>query len=317
MTREKKNLQDLNQARYRCPACDGNGKNLGCSAAISPWVLDLAQKTEPRTTSFLECTQCLSSWFDISYDDSILTALYREYRGSNYFQIRNSWEPTYTERLNEGLDSGEDWIKARKDQISESLTNAGIQIELMTSVLDFGGGHGGIIPDFAERYLLEANENIDPPQGVKILKSLDEIKGKELDLVMCCGVLEHVNSPLDLAREIFSVESKYYLFEIPTGNPIVRVGPMKYRNVLGFIARRKRIWRIIQILERKSNLRFRKFFPLRCSEHVQFISKEGLKLLLERAGFSVLALESTNPNKNLSDSKNLGFADGLLAICHR
>ena len=315
-TNDKKS-EDSKTLRSQCPACSETRTTISGVAAISPWVLELAHKSGPSTTTFRECPRCFSSWFSILYEDSILRGLYSEYRGANYFKVRNAWEPTYTKKLNKGLDSSASWMTTRKQQIMDSLNKFGVQTESMTSVLDFGGGHGGIIPDFAERYLLEANEKIDPPEGIKHIKSLSEIKGKELDLVMCCGVLEHVNSPYDLAREIYSVKSNYYLFEIPTGNPIARIGLFNYEFVLKYVAGNKKIWRTIQFLERKISLRFRRLFPLRCSEHIQFIRKEGLNLLLERAGFKVLVLEETNPNKNLSDSKNLGFNLGLLAICSR
>jgi hypothetical protein len=317
MKTKKEETKDSKETRFQCPACNDKRNTMVSAAVISPWVLELAQKSSPSTTSFQQCPNCFSSWFSVFYDDSILRALYSDYRGLLYFSVRNSWEPTYTENLNKGLDSSEEWMRTRKLQILESLSKAGIRTDVMTSVLDFGGGHGGIIPDFSERYLLEANENIAPPKGITHIKSLDEVIGKELDLVMCCGVLEHVNSPFNLVKEIFSVKSNYYLFEIPTGNPSVRTGLANYEAVLRYVARNKAIWRTIQILERKVHRKFRKFFPLRCSEHIQFISKEGLRMLLERAGFEVLALEETNPNTNLTDGQNLGFDTGLLAICKR
>jgi hypothetical protein len=300
-----------------CPACSSVNEGKGTSAVISPWVTELAQISEVLIPAYKICKDCQSGWFTIAYTDKILEALYHSYRGDEYFRVRNSWEPSYTRELNAGLNSGEAWLNGRRAQIEKSLVDAGYQPETMLSVLDFGGGHGGVMPKLPNRYLLEANEFVQPEEGITLIKSLEEGKSLKLNLVMCCGVLEHLNSPRQLIETILELNSEVFLFEVPTGTPRPRVGFAKSATVLRKIASSKIVWRRLQRLERKTSSKWRSYFPLRCSEHLQFFTSEGLYKLLTSCGLDVLALTETSPNKSLKDARNLGFEIGLIAVCRK
>jgi hypothetical protein len=187
----------------------------------------------------------------------------------------------------------------------------------MNSVLDFGGGHGGVMPKFPKRYLLEANESVELEQGVIHVRNWDEAKSLTLDLVMCCGVLEHLNDPDELVKTILELNSNIYLFEVPTGTPKHRRGIASFSWFLKLIASRKIIWSLIQKEERRAKPKWRKYFPLRCSEHLQFFSAVGLASLLSRCGLEVIEMSQTSPNESLVNSQNLGFEVGLIAVCRK
>jgi Methyltransferase domain len=300
-----------------CPACDHEDFTKGSFSVVSPWVIQLADVKGRIFPEYKICKFCDSGWFGINYSEQILGGLYKSYRGPNYFEIRNSWEPTYTKELNSNLNNGEKWLVGRRRQILMALEAAGVKPQGMQSVLDFGGGHGGVMPTFSKRYLLEANEEVMPEPGVELVRNLIEAKTIDLDLVMCCGVLEHLNSPIEVIKSILELNSSVFLFEVPTGTPTKRVGPAGSRGFLGLIASTRLFWRIIQKIERKSGRRWRKYFPLRCSEHLQFFSESGLRRLLERSGLAVLLISETKPNESLADEKNLGFEAGLIAVCKK
>lgn len=302
---------------YYCPACENRCTNIGTSAVVSPWVLELAGVLKKITPKYVICEKCGSGWFTNTYTEEILNALYKEYRGEHYFLIRNSWESTYTKELNEGLNNGQSWLDGRRFQIERSIKQAGYDPQKMESVLDFGGGHGGVMPKFPHRYLMEANESVKPEPGITLIRKWDEAKLLDLDLVMCCGVLEHLNEPMSVVRKILELNAEVYLFEVPTGTPVKRAGLVRFSLILKLLASNKSIWRSIQKIERRTKLKWRKFFPLRCSEHLQFFTLVGLFELLSRCGLEVLELTETTPNDSLTDSAGLGFQVGLIAVCRK
>jgi len=300
-----------------CPACGKHNLERGSAAIVSPWVVELAGEKKILAPKYKFCEYCESSWFDRGYAGKVLDSLYKSYRGDEYFRIRNSWEPTYTKNLNSGLNSGIEWLEGRRIQIINSLEAAGADTSKMKSVLDFGGGHGGVMPKFSKRYLLEANESVTPEHGVELVRLWEDAKQLSLDLVMCCGVLEHLNDPPALVKTILELESKIYLFEVPTGIPVKRRGPSASLLFLKILASNRSLWRLIQKLERRMGRTWRDYFPLRCSEHLQFFSKTGLVQLLENCGLEVLGVRETEPNKSLKDKENLGFESGLIALCQK
>jgi hypothetical protein len=113
------------------------------------------------------------------------------------------------------------------------------------------------------------------------------------------------------------LNSDVFLFEVPTGTPKPRVGIASSTSMLRIFASSKIIWRILQTLERKTSSRWRKYFPLRCSEHLQFFTSEGLYKLLTNCGLEVMELTETSPNDSLEDARNLGFQIGLIAVCRK
>lgn len=314
---DQENLR-VNRDRVNiCPACGAQNLQRSFSSVVSPWVMELANSQTRLLPGYKICKECGTGWFELVYSDSILDALYKAYRGKDYFSIRNSWEPSYTSNLNEGLNRGNEWLLGRRAQIVESLMKAGCDLGDMDSVLDFGGGHGGVMPVFPNRFLLEANETVVPDAGIVLVHKLDDAKNLELDLVMCCGVLEHVNFPDQLVKSIMELNADYFLFEVPTGVPTPRNGIAKLSKFLYFASSKKFIWRQIQSIERRVPSSWRRLFPLRCSEHLQFFTQPGLKALLESQGLQILELTETSPNESLEDGRNLGFENGLIAVCKR
>jgi hypothetical protein len=300
-----------------CPACGMKNSSKGTAAVVSPWVVELSQAENLTNPRYKICMHCNSSWFNKSYSQAVLDSLYSAYRGEEYFRIRNSWEPTYTENLNSGLNGGEEWLSGRRRQILESLESAGAAPRNMKSVLDFGGGHGGVMPRFPKRYLLEANESVVPEQGIELIHEWEEAKKLSLDLVMCCGVLEHLNDPKELVKTMLELDTEIYLFEVPTGIPINRKGLSANLFLLQILAKNRLMWRAIQKIERRLGRTWLGYFPLRCSEHLQFFSQAGLFLLLDSCGLEILEITETHPNKSLTDKENLGFEIGLIAICRK
>jgi len=314
-TEKTKNFMKMRDSD--CPACSESSPTSTSIAIVSPWVAELTQTSTVDTLKYLICSSCGTGWFATWYTENMLDALYKSYRGEKYFKVRNSWEPSYTAGLNSGLNHGEKWLDGRRKQIEKSIVDAGFDPSAMQSVLDFGGGHGGVMPRFPKRYLLEANESVQPEEGVTQIRSWDSAKSLNLDLVMCCGVLEHLNDPSELVKTILELNSNVYLFEVPTGTPLHRKGFARFSWCLRIVASQKLAWSLIQKIERRIKPKWRIFFPLRCSEHLQFFTPLGLESLLTRCGLEVIELSETSPNESLINGQNLGFEVGLIAVCKK
>ena len=307
----------IQNQRHKCPACGENfDPQQNSKAAISPWILELSKIGKVHTTLMRECGTCRTKWFTASYPDSVMKAIYEEYRGEKYLKVRSRWEPTYSKQLNEALNDDPTWMAGRQQQVIDTLNFSGIDISQIKTVLDFGGGHGGVMPPAQNRYVYDTNEQIISKNNIKVIHSWDDAKNLNLDLVMCCGVLEHVNAPEQLVNLLCETNAKYFYIEVPSGTPKRRIGPLAIEPVLKILMSHHRIWSLIQKIERRFP-KISRFMPLRCSEHLQFFTKEGLSRLLSKSGLHEMYLGSYGVNINLVDGKNLAFDSALTAIYTR
>lgn len=301
--------------RVVCPACESKRIVPYCFAAVSPWVLELARNAAQSIVEICECLHCNTIFTSSTFPDVVLGALYRDYRGSEYQKIRQSWEPGYTIDLNSALNGDESWMQTRQSDILASLNKAGVNIEDIEVCVDFGGGHGGVMPNFPKKYVFEENKQVKDSDTVQVLTIWESVKELKPDLVMCCGVLEHVNYPVELIKLIQSSDAKYFYFEVPAGTPAKRVGLFSKPVFLKLIQKNKPMWRFIQKTERSiGRNRTRRYFPFRISEHLQFFSEKGLQALLENSGFKVLYIGTQDHNSGLADSKNVAFNQTIGAI---
>ena len=141
-----------------------------------------------------------------------------------------------------------------------------------------------------------------------MIEQWDEVSKLKPDLIMCCGVLEHVNDPRSLVKLIKTSGSRYYYFEVPAGTPVRRIGIFSNARILNFAVSSKPIWRALQVLERNPfSKHLRKFFPFRVSEHLQFFSEDGMRKLISNSGLKVLNVTTQSHSAGLAGSRNLAF----------
>jgi hypothetical protein len=296
------------EARFSCPACGSSDTVLFCSAVVSPWVSQLARERNPSALEIRECDICATVFSDCGYSPKVMAALYKKYRGEEYQNIRQCWEPGYTKELNSALNGSSRWMELRQQDILKSISKAGINSATIETCVDYGGGHGGVMPNFLKRFVFEENSQVRERENLKILRHWSEVGELRPDLVMCCGVLEHVNNPKELINQIKTSGAKYYYFEVPAGRPARRVGIFASKIVLELIARSNLLWRVIQTFERNfGDKKLRKYFPFRISEHLQFFSETGLQKLIENSGLKVMHVSTQDHSAGLAGSKNMAF----------
>jgi 2-polyprenyl-3-methyl-5-hydroxy-6-metoxy-1,4-benzoquinol methylase len=199
---------------------------------------------------------------DVRFDDREIERLYVNYRGEDYCRIRETYEPGYT-KINQKI--GKDGNQIRKKFIEHIILNG--DISKVRSVLDYGGDQGQLIPKIfagANRYVFDIS-GVAPINGVKSVTAVEV--AAPYDLIMCCGVLEHVSFPAKLLELFKGLLTKHgYLYvEVPAGIPTRRY----FDLMLG------RKW-------------LNTFWRPRMHEHINYFTNASLRNTLLLHGFSPL-----------------------------
>lgn len=304
--------------RENCPACQKNRSFKLSTGVFSPWIEKLAGEELQPLTKIMECKDCETVFTNLAYSDKIMRALYGNYRSETYQKIRQEYEPGYTTALNNSLNSGADWFIHRQAVVTKALFSAGIATKEIKICVDFGGGHGGVMPNFPRRYVFEANSKVESSGSIQVLSDWEQVQKLQPDLLMCCGVLEHVCSPPELMSFLITSEAEHFYLEVPAGKPIERVEFPFKSLVLKILFRYKTLWRMVQRLERrKTTSRFKRIFPMRISEHLQFFSEQGMRNLINQSGLELLTISIQNHNNGLTDSENLSLHSIISAVARR
>ena len=305
--------------RVICPVCEGSNKSRLNIALIAPWIRELTG-TPKIFSSFYICSHCSLGWSDICYTSSELNNLYSNYREESYFYIRNKWESSYSQELNSGLNFDTTFHQTRKDFMTSLLNQVVPGFTSQSKVIvDIGGGHGAVMPDWesiSHKFLVEVSTAIPTPSIHKI-SSISEIPASlSPDLVMACGLLEHLNYPKafvqSLMLEINSLKPTHdtlFYFEVPNGLPKRRSSFLFF--VCSFFSLFSFSWNFIDKLEFFKTSRF---FPIRIAEHIQFFNQLSLKILIEKSGMEVLAIKEYRSTDNLPGKKGLRFQQGIAAV---
>ena len=305
--------------RVSCPACGDSSRDLQRTALIAPWINELAS-VSLSNCQYNICQGCKSGWTDILFSKGELEKIYGDYRGKEYLRIRHKWEPSYSQRLNESLDRGDFYFKARRvelerilDQVdSNFLQNVGV-------VIDVGGGHGSLIPDWPsiERRIVIDVSGVNTKEGVESISNWSYLQeSQEINLVMNCMVLEHLNDPKEFLirlRENFlsycSIPEKtLFWFEVPQGVPLR--SKLTFKTwLLSLACKHSFFWSLLD----KLVVRKPESWPLRIAEHIQFFTGEGMCRLLQSSGFEPILVTEFEINQALEGSAGIKFS-GTLAV---
>ena len=306
-----------------CKAC-GKDSTFQNYAVESPWVASLIG-AKPRLVKFFRCNFCFSGSTNLEFSPIQLRLLYSNYRGDHYFTTRSAWEPNYTKSLNNSLSDSKEWMFTRKKFIEETIlqTVGESECSQIKTIVDVGGGHGHLFPDFKnvdKRYIVDLDEN--PPSSGSVLKlpGVSFIKKTDVDLVMACGLLEHLVEPQDYMKDLVSnLPNECVVFiEVPSGVPRQRhfwKRDASSKFLLEF-SKHQSIFRFILRLEKYLHKisRLGAMFPMRISEHLQFFTGSGLIALCANSGITVLDCGEWNINATLPGSNSMGFQSGLWLI---
>jgi hypothetical protein len=307
-------------SRQNCPSCDHHSGEQGGIGFIAPWLLKLSGlNVENRIQNLNICAECGTGWFCFAYPDEILSSLYSDYRGKKYFNIRNHWDWSYSQELNNGLASSKSWMNWRKSCVETLLESVNFSNHEIRTCVDIGGGEGGVIPDFpnAEKYVVDSNKNLRLPPDITQLTEIEDMRKITPDFVMCCGLLEHLNEPSNFLQQLVAnsgVNSVFY-FEVPFGVPKVKSTLLISNSILSLLASNSFAWNFALKLDKKiKKYTHWNLLPLKISEHINFFTERGLKKLVESVDLEVLGIKIFHTNFALPDSVNVGFEYGIQVI---
>jgi hypothetical protein len=190
-----------------CLICKNMDKNqISCGVVLSPWIRELANINE-SLSNYIFCNNCKIGYFTRRYSNYEMNLIYKDYRGTKYFETRNKWEKWYDKEF----------------FTNESSSSFALERKLMIeTVLDVGGDKGQYIPDFestTKRFVVDPS-NRELAHGVKRLNSLEDIE--KCDLILYSHVLEHVSFPLqDIVNLLRKCKALY--IEVPFGKPKINL----------------------------------------------------------------------------------------------
>lgn len=192
----------------KCLCCDNENLFLQ-EAVMAPFISKITNQ-QAINTSLNFCMKCGFSFFQHRYSESELNLIYSGYRGDYYQKLRQTVEPNYSQKINDGL-GGVEIANQRKKPILDNLKKCSIN---PNSILDYGGDRGQMIPTSLindESYVYDlSNENL--VHGVKRLE-FNEIRLKSIDLVMINHTLEHMTDFVsDLDELIKDLADGVYIY---------------------------------------------------------------------------------------------------------
>jgi len=215
------------------------------------------------------CKECNHLFLDIRFTDAEMSRLYQDYRGQDYVDLRESFEPGYVTR-NQILNNGVSFL----DQVEDFLTP---YIVRPLTVLDWGGDTGVNTPfkEIAEKldvYDISGKEVLNGMKGV----SLEEAQKNKYKLIVCSQVLEHVSFPADVINSIkkcMDGDSILYI-ELPCEDLVMSSSGVHN------LAIKKKHWH----------------------EHINFYTEESLQALMKFCG---LKLENIQVSKVLMNDSTI------------
>lgn len=207
----------------------------------------------------LSCDECGLIFLDIRFSDDQLNNLYHDYRGDDYTNLRDQYEPGYRQQ-NISLHNQIPYL----DKIERFLEP---YIKFPLKILDWGGDTGLNTPFFDRA----SSVNVYDISGKPVIRGVQKLKKFELaklsfDLIVCSNVLEHVPYPAQLLAEIklhMTNETVLYI-EVPR-EALITEGDLN-------AFKRKRHWH----------------------EHINFFTEASLRILLQSLEIKLIAFDTVD-----------------------
>jgi Methyltransferase domain len=276
-----------------CIICD-HEVSLSSYGVVAPFIAELTQSPAMSPVTLQHCEACQFSFFSHRYSDTELAAIYGGYRGSDYLRVRKRWEPWYGSAVNGAYQVGSEEVRSRTafmDELIAKATDGKFNV-----AVDFGGDEGQFFPDSAVGRKIVIDVSGKPMlAGVELYEDLKSL-GTSPDLVMICHVLEHLNDPVALLREVCKViDAQGVLYvEVPMDMPRLHGWHARaaYQKYLVGVGRTR--WPLVASdflsgVSRQVGFRIPRLGVVKQSEHINYFTDRSLKALLSKAGFNVIA----------------------------
>src|SRR5450631_2029707 len=276
-----------------CIICE-HEVSLSSYGVVAPFISELTGSSGTSPVTLQHCQACQLSFFSHRYSDTELAAIYGGYRGSDYLRVRKRWEPWYGSAVNSANQVGSDEVDSRRAFMDGLIAKASDR--RFSVAVDFGGDEGQFFPDSAVDRKIVIDVSGKPMlEGVELYEDLKSI-GVSPDLVMICHVLEHLNDPVALLREVRQViDAQGVLYvEVPMDMPRLHDWHARdqYQKYLARLGGTR--WPLVASdflsgVSRQVGFRIPRLGVVKQSEHINYFTDQSLKALLAKAGFKVIA----------------------------
>jgi hypothetical protein len=272
---------------------------------ISPFIADYVLNDVPKLCNLNECRTCQFLFFDTRYDQKEISTLYTGYRGDAYFSTRNRCEPWYTKAFNTNLGGSE---IAKRRQLFKSIIDKYAHDAKIDAVLDYGGDRGQMIVDGPGKDLnvLEIS-GVRAEPGVKVIANEEALNGRQFDLVLLCGVLEHMSLPLAETTKIMDyIRPNGFLYvEVPDEQFALSEIPSQewYLAYLNILSHHPLLLKLIDFWSSAVRVKFRHIPVLgfaKLHEHLNYFSPMSLTKILNRAGLKVLSCDTYKTTNSIT-----------------
>lgn len=269
---------------------------------VSPFIRNYALGPEaPATAQLRTCLGCGHRFFRERYLPNEISRLYNDYRGKEYLEVRQAWEPWYSRKINDRnlLDETK---HRRQEMLLNALKRAGLNDSIRRVVVDVGGDAGQFIPlslsDGA--YVLETS-NRQPSQGVERIRDLSELP-KPAGLVFCLHVLEHVPEPKKFLRDLLASPKigldAWIVLEVPLERPALstNLNQLAYKRWLSWLSHHRQLLILLDAASTFARATLGRItWPLfiKQHEHVQFFHAKSFTELAKRSGVQPCLMEKT------------------------
>ncbi|OPY34122.1 MAG: hypothetical protein A4E32_00391 [Methanomassiliicoccales archaeon PtaU1.Bin124] len=268
-----------------CVGC-GSKRLRSYKANLSPFLAEMVHLVPRSRVRFVRCRSCGLLFYDPRMTDEEIALLYEDYRGKRYQSVRQKHEPWYTPEMNECVGNDADTLRERKETLFSVLAE-NTDVNAIHRILDYGGDQGQFISD----QLADRERFVYDISGVPTLpgiKSVDAAQGfpNDLDLIMCCHVLEHVSFPKEILERLRALgnEGTLYYFELPFDSPMKSRRTGLSKKLFGILTRSSTFVNV--------NNKMRGF-SFSMHEHQNYFDEASLREFLERNGFGVQVIKRT------------------------
>jgi hypothetical protein len=261
-----------------CAVCDGPIRHVK-RALVAPFLAKRIWNRKPFSLDLVRCQACGFMFYNPRLDDAELQRAYGGYRSNEYLEMRNKFEPWYTEKFNADLASDSHY-ESRRAKLAP-IFKQNLDGRKIRRVLDYGGDHGDLMLGlFGDAELLVYDiSGATPAPGVI---ATSNPAACHADLIINSNVLEHVGSPRALVSEILQAA--------PSGGLIFLEVPCE--AALGAKRIIRRMAQIAFMAVARPSLASHVIRPATLymmHEHVNYFTEQSLTTLMTKSGGKVVA----------------------------
>ena len=298
LRRRTKNEQMTYQADI-CPGC-GSPDFASRPAVMAPFIASYVLDRPPEVCALNACSACGLLFYATRYDEAEISRLYGDYRGERYLTLRHRFEPWYTRKINDDI-GGLAGIEPRRELYRATLAAHAPDAPVVT-VLDYAGDHGQMMPGGPGReYYVYDVSGVTPASGVTAIAEEDALAGREFDLVLMCGVIEHFSEPLAQLRRLSKHVKPGGLLYVAVPDERFRIEAIPkgqwYQNYLTHLVRGGLAMLALDFWSTAVRAKLRAIPPLgfaKQHEHLNYFDVDSLSHLISTAGLTLLGCKSTN-----------------------